>query len=158
MDIIFLEIVGVLDSHNSYLYWHRNAEKRIREFTIENLCLLAVNNLNYLIEKSPNRLGIVLTSNVFSEDLDFYKSYFKEFGFLYPETILEILPRVDKSDKSLCIMKWLKFNEFNKYLIIDSMESFSSEFQTKMVVTDPFVGFSVKNVLESLAILNNKWE
>jgi len=155
MDVLFLAIDGVLNSHNSYLYWSRHKDKMLKSVVAENLCFIAINNLNCLIESCKNPIEIVITSELASfKDLDFFKSYLAEFGFLYPERLIGITPRKSKNEKDWGIKKWLKFHSYDEYVILDSYAIFSSTLESKVVTTDIFVGLSVKNVLEALVILN----
>lgn len=114
MVIIFLDIDGVLRTHESDLWWSRELGKAIPPFHKRLFSKEAVENLNYITALTGAKLVITSTWRIYYT-LDELINVFRERGFngqiIGTTEILE-----NRGDE---IIDWLNNHKIDNYVVID---------------------------------------
>lgn len=147
MNVIFLDIDGVLRTHKSDLEWLKklNApipEKRYRKFSPK-----SVSNINFI--HTLIRCKVVITSNwKLYYSLDELKQIFREQG-IQPEVIDKTGISTSRGEE---ILEWLSLNDGieNWVVIDDQVKDLSSIDSSRIVKCDFSVGFEDDSLVDKV--------
>jgi hypothetical protein len=147
MNVIFLDIDGVLNNQDSLFLSHFAKSRPTGNVTIRTMSFDAVRMLRYLIKVSDSK--IVLTSNWRLLNSNILWRAFKYAGWLDAKKSF-IGATKDLGNRGKEIESWLKDHpEIKNYLILDDNSKEITQ-QTHYVPVDPASGLDSKVVLKSL--------
>jgi hypothetical protein len=137
MNIIFLDIDGVLRTHKSDLEWIEKVGLPIPEKQYRNFSTKSVSNINFI--HSFIRCKIVITSNwKLYHTLDELKQIFREQG-IQPEVIDVTGISTSRGEE---ISDWLSVNDVDNWVVIDDqVKDLVSIDNSKIVKCDYQIGF-----------------
>ena len=158
MNILFLDVDGVLNSDEYYNYI-RPVRKNLK-FPDSKIDPDAVNLLNYIVAKTDCEI-VVSSAWRYGKTLDALVRLFHEMGIEKDifdmtkwdvNTLKGVTPRGDE------IQGWLDENKeiVTKYAILDDSYAMSDEQLPYTVFTDDKVGLTEENAEEIIRILNSK--
>lgn len=158
MNIIFLDIDGVLRTHKSDLDWSKKLNVPIFRGTNRLFCKQAVDNLNEVIYLTKAKI-VVTSSWRLKLTLDELRNIFRDRGVegeIIGKTSSDYIDNdslLPVGYRGLEIIQWLKDNNYNKYVVIDDQinDIVSIIPDYKVVKVNPLVGFvEVDKVLDIL--------
>jgi hypothetical protein len=137
MNIIFLDIDGVLRTHKSDLEWIEKVGLPIPEKQYRNFSAKSVSNINFI--HSFIRCKIVITSNwKLYHTLDELKEIFNKQG-IQPEVIDVTGISTSRGEE---ISDWLSVNDVDNWVVIDDqVKDLVSIDNSKIVKCDYQIGF-----------------
>ena len=137
MNIIFLDIDGVLRTHKSDLEWIEKIGLPIPEKQYRNFSDKSISNINFI--HSFIRCKIVITSNwKLYHTLDELKQIFREQG-IQPEVIDVTGISTSRGEE---ISDWLSVNDVDNWVVIDDqVKDLVSIDNSKIVKCDYQIGF-----------------
>lgn len=174
--ILFLDIDGVLNSHQSS-YFFREIVKRdennpeidisnVFQWLSEELCPIALSNLNRIIEDTGCKIVISSTWRL-GEDLESMKSWFKSFPVI-ANAIIDKTPSLRvKTDsgkilsvpRGVEIQAWLEDNNVssykNKNLVILDDDSDMWPLHANFILVDSHVGLDYNIMIKVLRLLED---
>ena len=137
MNVIFLDIDGVLRTHKSDLEWIEKVGLPIPEKQYRNFSTKSVSNINFI--HSFIRCKIVITSNwKLYHTLDELKQIFREQG-IQPEVIDVTGISTSRGEE---ISDWLSVNDVDNWVVIDDqVKDLVSIDNSKIIKCDYQIGF-----------------
>lgn len=158
MNIIFLDIDGVLRTHESDLAWSKELNEPVRRGTNRLFSKKAVDNLNEVIFLTKAKI-VVTSSWRLKLSLEQLKKVFKERGVegeVIAKTSSDYIDNdyfIPIGNRGLEIRQWLQDNHYSKFVVIDDQvkDIVSIIPDYKVVKVNPLVGFvEVDKVLDIL--------
>ena len=151
MRVLFLDIDGVLNSKQSFIYTNREWCKKNKPFLkgdkIHKLefCPIACSNLNYILESIPD-LKIVISSGWrIGRELKHLKRILKTYGKIYyTDKVIDKTPFISSDNRGEEIAEWLKGHpEVKKFGILDDTPSNMGELLPFLFKTDFNIGLTL---------------
>lgn len=155
MEVIFLDVDGVLKSIRNYALQHGSAGGLMNnESSFDPECL---SNLKKLIEITDSKIVITSTLRKTEDGLDSLYYEFMNLGI--SKRIIGETPIILIDNKSLEIEQFLIDNEFiERFIILD--DEYIEGFEDRLILTNPYTGLTEENVKNAIIILmeqrNNK--
>ena len=147
-NIVFLDIDGVLNYTEWYIYPHNELKSDLDPFCIERIKVLCRITNSKIVISSDWRYSTG------------YKKLLKDNDFIEliidktPEHMLEVSQQ-DKSRGSEIQHWWNSFGKLYKdYIIIDDRTDFFDYQKSKLIRVNPQVGFTDLNLLDAVYLLN----
>jgi len=149
MNIVFLDIDGVLNSQNKLIELYNKTGKPHSGlfFPFDEKCL---NNLKFLVEETNSKIVITSTWRKYEENMQILINTFKEY---------ELDKRIIGYTPVLCTKREYEIaaylNEIGRdvnYVIIDDI-TYMGELNSKLVVTSYKTGLTKENVNSAIKIL-----
>ncbi len=176
MKVLFLDIDGVLNSHQSMHFWHnkRDQEKwenelykswqgTLYEYLAQEFCPIAISNLEQVMRKVPDLKIVVSSTWRKGNDVQALKEIFMPFK-LISNVIIDRTPvDPDRGPRGLEIQQWLdeqknhgKVNEqVEKFVIVDD-DGDMEHLKVNLVQTDGKVGLDWNKAQEIIRRFNEK--
>ena len=177
MKVIFLDVDGVLNSHQSATFWHSKRDQEtwetsmykewegtIKEYIAREFCPIALSNTEELVRQVPGVKIVVSSTWRLGETVETLKK------ILYPaklvaDAIIDVTPsfhrRNDAGEQMTRgheIQDWLnRHPEVDKYVIIDDDSDMLDSQKENFVKTSGFHGFQHLDMLWALRILGEKY-
>jgi hypothetical protein len=149
--VIFLDFDGVLNSHVSAVYYNREYEKT-KDWTRyrEALCPMCVSNLNYLFEKAPDTLKIVVSSTWrIGSSVPELQKILTDNGFMFSDRVID-MTHVFRKERGYEIQDWLdRHKDVEKFVILDD-DADMVHLKPNLVQTNARVGFTLDDAFEVL--------
>lgn len=172
MKVIFLDVDGVLNSHQSTTFWHnkRDQEKwenemydswtgTLKEYIAHEFCPIALSNVEELIRRVPELKIVISSTWRYSETPDTLRKILSP-SKLVGDAIIDITPdfgwrdgkKVQRGDE---IQDWLdKHPEVTHYVIVDDDNDMLESQKKNFVHTSSLHGFQYGDMLWALRILD----
>lgn len=158
MKIIFLDIDGVLYTEQSYFYHEqKNANEANENET--GLCPIAISNLNYIIENSPDTMIVISSTWRISRSIDELSDILHANGFVYVDKIIGTTPCLSThSNRHEEILCWLEENGLNSvedWVAIDDYEN--SIPLTHLIHVKQSTGLTIEDAYTLIERFNKNW-
>lgn len=156
LEVLFLDIDGVLNSASSAVYYNRlwkNGNKVRKGYAKENFDLMAVSNLRNILETFPN-LKIVVSS---TWRLSGYEKVKEDLFFINPKRIIDITPATRRSHRGTEIGMWLKGKKVKRYVILDD-DSDMGWRCIHLIQTRGVDGLTYSDMVRVIKRLKGRWE
>lgn len=170
MKVIFLDFDGVLNSRQSFAFWHRKRDQKkwenelyeswkgtLHEYLAQEFCPIATSNLSILIEKVPEAKIVVSSTWRILNDVPALKEILKPFPTV-ANRIIDRTPRGEYKDGRIMrgeeIKMWLdQHPKVTNYVIIDDDSDMLDEQRENFVHTSNLHGFLYGDMLQAERIL-----
>jgi len=172
MKVLFLDIDGVLNSHQSMTFWHRRRDQdkwenelfvawkgSLKGYLAQEFCPIATSNLEMIMEEVPDLKIVISSTWRKGETVDTLKDLFK-WSEVIPQAIIDKTP-VQRGDvRGLEIQSWLtehkqhgKVNEqISDFVIVDD-DGDMAHLMKHLVQTDGKVGLDFNKAKEIITRL-----
>lgn len=148
MQLIFLDIDGVLNSLQSTIYYNQFPDKISME---DRLCPIATSNLKYILDKFPDCKIIVSSTWRRGRTLEVLNQILGQYNI--PQVVIDKTPYEGPGEvRGLIIRKWMDQNptlmqSVSDFVIIDDDSDMAEFLSTShFIKTDSKVGFTWKEV------------
>lgn len=160
MKVLFLDIDGVLNSHQSAIFWHRRRDQSkwenelfqawegsLKEYLAQEFCPIATSNLEYIMEQVPDLKIVVSSTWRIGETVETLQKIFN-FSEVIPPAIIDTTPIHRDGPRGLEIQAWLDANPgVEKFVIVDD-DGDMEHLMEHLVQTDALVGLDNIKALE----------
>lgn len=154
MRVLFLDFDGVLNSHQSAVFWHHFRNK-FNEFYVDGVefCPIAVSNLEELLRRVPDLKIVISSSWRLGETIDTINGKFFKNSDLIQSRIIGITEsfsqtRGDEIEKYLT-----EHTEIIDYVILDDDRDMLYNQRNNFINTSALHGFTYGDMLQALRIL-----
>lgn len=166
MKIIALDFDGVLNSHQSAVFWHHKRDQSkwetemyeswtgtLKEYIAQEFCPIAMSNVETLIRKVPDVKIVVSSTWRIGETVESLKKILHP-SKLMADAVIDVTPRLGHGvARGLEIQKWLDGHpEVTDFVIIDD-DSDMLHLTPNLVLTDSQHGFQYKDMLAAVRLL-----
>lgn len=171
MRVIFLDFDGVLNSHQSFNFWHNKRDQKkwenelfeswkgsLYEYLAQEFCPIALNNLEDLFRKVPDLKIVVSSTWRLRNDIEDLKKILAP-AKLVSAAVIDVTPHfrgrpVGQNSRGHEIQDWLdRHSEVTNYVIIDDNSDMLSSQKENFVHTSTLHGFQYGDKLWALRIL-----
>jgi hypothetical protein len=166
MKVIFLDIDGVLNSHQSAHFWHNKRDQSkwenemyrdwpgtLKEYIAMEFCPIALSNLEELIRRIPDAKIVVSSTWRMGETVDTLKKIFQP-SKLVSDAIVDKTPVFSDGPRGDEIQHWLNNNpEVTSYVILDDDDDMLDSQMKNFVNTCALHGFQFEDMLSATKIL-----
>lgn len=152
MKVIFLDFDGVLNSHQSAVFWHH---RRSQKSDLIESCPIALSNVEELIRRIPDLKVVITSSWRLGEDLNGLKNLLESSEFIADAIIgsTESFSNT-RGDE---IEKWLKEHpEVINYAILDDDNDMLDSQKNNFVKVSQLHGFQFGDILWAQRILEKE--
>lgn len=164
MKVIFLDIDGVLNSHQSVYYWHHKNERRSgrsrtsKQYLAMKFCPIARSNLEELIRQVPDLKVVVSSTWRRGETAETLKKQLWTLSKLIRNAIIDVTPSLASRIRGEEIQDWLDRhpNVSNYAIIDDDRDMLESQFHN-FVHINAHNGYQWTDMLSTLRILGEKY-
>lgn len=167
MKVIFLDFDGVLNSHQSAVFWHNRRDQdkwendmyrdwtgTLKEYIAMEFCPIALSNVEELIRRVPGVKVVISSSWRVGETVESLKQILKPSQIICNAMIdtTESFSNTRGNE----IKKWLdEHPEVDQYVIIDDDRDMLDSQKENFVNTSPLHGFQYGDILWAERILNS---
>lgn len=174
MRVIFLDFDGVLNSHQSFNFWHHKRDQAkwenelylewqgsLKEYMAMEFDPIALNNVEELIREVPDLKVVVSSTWRIGETVESLKKILAP-AKLLSAAIIDVTPRFrwrdgDETSRGHEIKDWLdRHPEVTNYVIIDDDSDMLDSQKENFVHTSTLHGFQYGDMLWALRILGIK--
>lgn len=166
MKVIFLDFDGVLNSRQSFAFWHRKRDQEkwekqmyeswtgtLHEYLAQEFCPIATSNMELLIERVPEVKIVVSSTWRILNDVPALKKILEPFPTV-ARRIIDVTPRAASRVRGEEIKTWLDNHpEVTGYVIIDDDSDMLDEQRERFVHTSNLHGFLYGDMLQAERIL-----
>lgn len=149
MNIIFLDVDGVLNSLNKLIELYNKTSKPHSgsNFPFDENCL---NNLKILVEETNSQIVITSTWRKYQKDIKILFNELKKYDL--DKQVIGYTPILNKKREEEIIEYLNKLNIKVNYVIIDDIRDMGL-LNDKLIVTSPITGFTEENMKKAIKIL-----
>lgn len=149
MNIIFLDVDGVLNSYNKLIELYNKTSKPHSgsNFPFDENCL---NNLKILVEETNAKIVITSTWRKYEKDIKILFNELKKYDL--DKQVIGYTPILNKKREEEIIEYLNKLNIKVNYVIIDDIRDMGV-LNDKLIVTSPITGFTEDNMKNAIKIL-----
>lgn len=167
MKVLFLDVDGVLNSHQSATFWHNKRDQNkwenelysewqgsLKEYLAFEFDPIALSNLEELLRRVP-RLNIVVSSTWrFGEDVASLQKIFQP-AKLVSSAIIDVTPHLGHGvARGLEIQKWLDGHpEVQEFVILDD-DNDMEHLSHRLILTDAKNGFTYTDMERVVALFS----
>ena len=166
MKVIFLDVDGVLNSHQSATFWHNRRDQSkwenemyrdwpgtLKEYIAMEFCPIALSNVEELIRRVPDLKIVVSSTWRIGETVESLKKILSP-SKLVSDSVIDVTPRLDwGTSRGQEIQRWLDDHlEVTDFVIIDD-DSDMDHLADKLVKTSSLHGFQYGDMLWALRVL-----
>jgi hypothetical protein len=158
MKVLFLDFDGVLNSHQSAVFWHSKRDQTkwetemysdwggsLKEYIAHEFCPIALSNMDFLCSRNPDLKVVVSSTWRIGETVDSLKK------ILYPakhvaNAIIDVTPHFSRH-RGEEIQRWLdEHPEVTNYVIVDDDRDMLDSQKEHFVNTSELHGFQYGDV------------
>lgn len=171
MKVMFLDFDGVLNSHQSAIFWHNKIDQSkwesemykswpgtLREYIAMEFCPIALSNIEELVRRVPDLKIVVSSTWRYGETPDTLRQILSP-SKLVGDAIIDITPDFGWRDgkhveRGKEIQDWLKRHpEVTHYVIVDDDNDMLESQKENFVHTSVLHGFQYGDLLWALRVL-----
>jgi hypothetical protein len=165
--VLFLDIDGVLNSHQSQIRAHRISLTDIKYNELSDMdqrikyqtCPICVSNFRVLLDKAPKLKVVISSTWRKGKNIEYFQELFRKLD-LDPNCLIGKTPILSREDiRGDEIQEWLEKNPSKKIVILDDNDDMG-DFVKNLVQTDEKLGltiYDVQRVLKKLKIEYKIW-
>ena len=149
MNIIFLDVDGVLNSYNKLIEIYNKTGKPHSgsNFPFDEKCL---ENLKILVEETNAKIVITSTWRKYENDMEILFNELKKYDL--DKQVIGYTPIINKKREEEIIEYLNKLNIKVNFIIIDDIRDMGV-LNDKLIVTSPITGFTEENMKNAIKIL-----
>jgi hypothetical protein len=166
MKVIFLDFDGVLNSHQSFNFWHNKRDQQkwenelyeewqgsLKEYMAQEFCPIALNNMENVIRSAPEVKVVISSTWRLGETVESLRAILAP-AKLLSQAVIDVTPRFPGKERGLEIQNWLdRHPEVTDYVIIDDDSDMLDSQKDHFVHTNTLHGFQYGDMMWALKIL-----
>jgi hypothetical protein len=158
MKILFLDIDGVLNSHQSAIYYNRIGHDN--GGNPDHFCPIALSNLHSILEEFPDLKLVISSTWRLGETLESMQQKLFALGSIPPQRVISMTPvlRDPRVARGVEIEAWLKVygNSVSRYVIVDD-DGDMAKVKDALIQTDEWHGLMRRDAVAIMDRFYHPW-